>query len=82
MAINYFMKNNDLCPICKNVYKEDDKKIVYHVTYRPEVITDSCRGCNYAEYLIRRPEITPTYFMENRKSLVKEWTLRNRPLIN
>lgn len=75
------MANGNMCPICKDMYRKDDPKIIYHVTYKPEVITDACNGCNYAEFLIRHPEIETTYFMENRKHIVREWTLKNRPLI-
>ena len=70
------------CPICDDKYIEDDKKIEYHVTYNPEVTTYTCRGCNYAEYLIRHPEIISPYSMEKRKELVRQWTLKIRPLVN
>ena len=76
------MNDNKICPICKDVYREEDAKIVYHVTYKPEVITDDCSGCNYAEFLIRHPEIPTTYFMEKRKKVVRDWTLKNRPMIS
>ena len=76
------MNNLEVCPICNDKYKEHDKKVNYHVTYRPEVITFTCEGCNYAEYLIRHPEISTDYIMEKRKNLVKQWTLKNRPLIS
>ena len=79
---NKFNGKNEICPICKNMYEDEYTKTVYHVTYRPERITFACRGCNYAEFLIRHPEIPTTYFMENRKRAVKEWTLKNRPMIN
>lgn len=68
----------DKCPICNDNYKEDDVKIVYHVSYKPEVTTFTCRGCNYAEFLIRHPEIQTTYDMEHRMVLVRNWTLKNR----
>jgi hypothetical protein len=70
-----------ICPICKNQYSEQDKKVTYHVMYVPEITSDSCRGCNYAEYLIRHPEEVSAYPMEHRKEIVKAWTIKNRPLI-
>lgn len=69
------------CPICNDSYLEDDKKNLYHVTYKPEVTTYTCRGCNYAEFLIRHPEIETTYAMNKRKEIVRRWTLKNRDLI-
>jgi hypothetical protein len=62
---------NVICPICEDKYTDEDKEIEYHVTYRPEVTTFTCNGCNYAEYLIRHPEVKTTYAMEKRKALVK-----------
>ncbi len=70
------------CPICEDKYRKEDKEVEYHVTYKPEVTTYTCSGCNYAEHLIQHPEIKTTYFMEKRKELVRKWTLRNRPMIN
>jgi C4-type Zn-finger protein len=75
------MSKNDTCPICEDKYKDDDKRVEYHVSYKPEITTYTCRGCNYAEFLIRHPEVKTNYFMEHRKNLVKDWTLKNRPLI-
>ncbi|MDD5165678.1 MAG: hypothetical protein PHG25_04075 [Candidatus Pacebacteria bacterium] len=49
--------------------------------YKPEITIDACRGCNYAEYLIRHPEIKSDYYMTSKMKKVREWTLRNRPLI-
>lgn len=72
---------NETCPICEDRYRKEDKKVLYHVTYRPEVTTYTCSGCNYAEYLIQHPEIETDYIMEHRKDLVRKWTLKNRPLI-
>lgn len=76
------MTNKEICPICGNQYKEESQKDEYHVSYKPEVTTDACLGCNYAEYLIRHPEVKPPYDMEKRKEIVKQWTLKNRPLIS
>ncbi len=76
------MNEKEKCPICDDKYTEEDRKIVYHVAYKPEIITSACMGCNYAEYLIRHPEIQTTYTMEKRKNMVKQWTLKNRPLIS
>lgn len=73
---------DDLCPICEDKYKDEDKKVKYHVSYKPEITTYTCSGCNYAEFLIRNPQIKSEYFMENRKELVRQWTLKNRPLIS
>lgn len=73
---------NDICPICGDKYTKRDKKVTYHVTYKPEVTTYACDGCNLAEHLIQHPEIKTTYFMEKRKELVRQWTLKNRPLIS
>lgn len=73
---------NDICPICKNLYSYNDPKIIYHVAYKPEnIITNACNNCNYAEYLIRHPEIKTKYNMEWRKKLVKQWTIKVRPQI-
>lgn len=72
---------NDTCPICGDVYTNKDYKVNYHVEYKPEVTTYTCRGCNYAEWLIRNPHVKETY-MEKRKELVRKWTLKNRPLIS
>ena len=72
---------NETCPICGDRYTEQDIKVTYHVTYKPEVTTYTCRGCNYAEWLIRNPNIKEPY-MEKRKELVRQWTLKNRPLIS
>ena len=72
---------NEICPICKDKYKTNDRKIKYHITYNPEVITFACQGCNYAEFLIRHPEISTTFFMDKRKETVRRWTLKNRALI-
>lgn len=76
------MNEIEICPICKNQYSKEDGKVIYHVSYKPEVITFTCKGCNYAEYLIRHPEIDTDYFMNHRKEIVKNWTLKNRPLID
>jgi len=76
------MTEIEICPICKNKYKERDKKLEYHVSYKPEIKTNTCKGCNYAEFLIRHPYIKSEYYMENRKRLVKLWTFKNRPLIS
>ncbi len=73
---------NETCPICGDKYCEEDLKVEYHVTYKPEVTTFACSGCNYAEFLIRNPEIKTDYFMDNRKELVRQWTLKNRSLIS
>ncbi|MCC2631301.1 MAG: hypothetical protein K0S38_1110, partial [Candidatus Paceibacter sp.] len=70
------------CPICGDEYTELDRKIVYHVSYKPEVTTFACDGCNYAEHLIQHPEIETSYEMEKRKEVVRAWTLKNRPLIS
>jgi hypothetical protein len=51
------------------------------VEYKPEITMDACRGCNYAEYLIRHPEIKSDYYMASKMKRVREWTLHNRPLI-
>lgn len=72
----------ETCPICGDKYTKHDKKVNYHVTYKPEVTTYACDGCNYAEHLIQHPEIKPLYPTEKRKALVREWTLKNRPLIS
>ncbi len=74
--------SNPKCPICADKYTNEDKEVEYHVSYKPEITTYTCRGCNYAEYLIRHPEIKTSYGMEHRKDLVREWTLKNRPLIS
>lgn len=77
------MNFESVCPICEDKYSEADKKIEYHVSYKPEVTTyATCSGCNYAEYLIRHPEIKPPHPIEKRKALVRAWTLKNRPLIS
>lgn len=73
---------NNTCPICDDKYRDEDKKVEYHVSYNPEITTYTCEGCNYAEFLIRHPEIKSEYFMEKRKELVRQWTLKNRPMIN
>ena len=75
------MRIKEICPICNDAYTDDDRKIIYHVTYKPEVTTFTCTGCNYAEYLIRHPKIHTLYFMKKRKEVVRSWTLKNRPLI-
>jgi hypothetical protein len=78
---------NNRCPICDDSYNKNDREITYHVTYKPEITTNACYGCNYAEFLIRHPEkekeIDPSkiYHMQNRIKKVKEWTLKNKPLI-
>ena len=70
------------CPICNRPYTEKDPEIIYHVTYKPEnIITDTCNNCNYAEYLIRHPEIPTKYNMIKRMHKVQKWTVKNRPLI-
>lgn len=69
------------CPICNDEYTDEDRKIIYHVSYKPEIVTYACDGCNYAEHLIQHPEIPTTYFMDKRKDLVIQWTLKNRPLL-
>lgn len=69
------------CPICGTSYTYNDPKIVYHVEYKPEITIDACRGCNYAEYLIRHPEIKSDYYMKSKIKKVREWTLHSRPLI-
>jgi MinD superfamily P-loop ATPase len=74
--------NTEVCTICGDKYTKSDLKIIYHVKYKPEITTYACQGCNYAEYLIRHPEVKTTYLMERRKKLVREWTIKNRPLIN
>lgn len=76
------MDTQNVCPICEDKYTKEDKKVEYHVSYKPEITTYACSGCNYAEFLIRNPEIKSDYFMDHRKKLVKEWTLKNRPLIS
>lgn len=76
------MNNLETCPICNDEYKEHDRKINYHVTYKPEVTTNACDGCNYADHLIQHPEIKSDYNMEYRKKLVREWILKNRPMIS
>ena len=65
---------NEVCRICEDKYKDEDIKVTYHVTYDPEVVTYSCRGCNYAEYLIRHPEVETTYFMEKRNRFYSGWS--------
>lgn len=75
------MTKNEVCPICNDQYSDLDRKIEYHFSYKPAITTFACDGCNYAEHLIRHPEIKPDYFMENRKELVKKWTEKNKPLI-
>ncbi len=72
----------ETCPICGDKYTKTDKEVKYHVTYKPEVTTYACDGCNYAEHLIQHPEIVPLHPIEKRKELVREWTLKNRPLIS
>lgn len=79
---------NGKCPICDDKYTESDKKVLYHVSYKPkEVTTYSCQGCNFAEDLIQHPEKESTlnpdnkYNMDERKELVRSWTLKNRPKI-
>lgn len=69
------------CPICANLYTFNDPQIVYHVEYKPEITIDACRGCNYAEYLIRHPDIKSDYYMDQRKEKVRKWTIHNRPFI-
>ncbi|MES2315828.1 MAG: hypothetical protein V4486_03830 [Patescibacteria group bacterium] len=70
------------CPICNDEYTEEDKKNTYHVTYKPEIITDACRGCNWAEHLIQHPDLETPPYMIKRKELVRKWTLKNRPMIS
>lgn len=73
---------NGVCPICNHPYTYNDPKVVYHVEYKPvQIITDACRGCNYAEHLIQHPEIKTDYYMEKKKEKVREWTINKRPLI-
>ncbi|HEY0220736.1 MAG TPA: NUDIX domain-containing protein [Candidatus Paceibacterota bacterium] len=76
------MNAEEICPICENRYKDEDSKVIYHVTYIPEITTNACRGCNYAEFLIRNPEEKTKYRMDHRKELVRMWTIKHRPLIN
>ncbi len=76
------MKNKGACPICGDEYTDNDKEVEYHVSYKPEVTTFTCRGCNYAEFLIWHPEIKTTYRMKNKMDIVRKWTLKNRPLIS
>jgi C4-type Zn-finger protein len=75
------MNDIEKCPVCDDHYLEGDKKILYHVTYKPEVTTYTCRGCNYAEFLIRHPEIKTDYKMKRRKEIVRRWTLKNRDML-
>jgi uncharacterized protein YlaI len=79
---------NDKCPICADEYSESDKRVLYHVTYKPkEITTYACTGCNFAEDLIQHPEkeaiLNPEgkYYMKKRKELVRSWTLKNRTMI-
>lgn len=74
-------KDDKRCPICGKPYSYNDPKIIYHVEYKPEITTDTCRGCNYAEFLIRRPDIKTSYYMKAKMKKVRQWTLHNRPLI-
>ncbi len=74
---------NEVCPICGDKYTEQDIKVVYHVEYRPEITTDACTGCNLAEYLIRHQDQLYKYpYMKHKMEIVRDWTLKNRPLIN
>ncbi len=78
-------KNNlkeNRCPICENNYSFEDPRIRYHVGYKPEITIDACRGCNYAEYLIRNPQVETDYYMDKRKEVVRQWTVEKRPLIS
>lgn len=70
------------CPICGHHYVGNDVMVEYHVQYTPvQITTDSCKGCNWAEYLIRNPDIPrPDSILRNIEA-VKRWTLKNRPLI-
>jgi len=72
---------NDRCPICSDLYSEVNIEVEYHVDYSPAITTHACRGCNYAEYLIRHPEVISEYPMERKKILVREWTYKNKLLI-
>jgi len=70
------------CPICGHDYDYLDPKVEYHVSYFPvEIIANACRGCNYAEFLIRHPEIPTGYYMKKKIVKVREWTLKNRPFL-
>jgi hypothetical protein len=82
------MRNTKSCPICEDKYSDSDKEVLYHVQYSPkEITTYACRGCNLVEDIIQHPEkeslLNPNhkYYLENRKKLVREWTLKNKPLI-
>lgn len=77
-------EQNKKCPICGDLYTYLDPKVEYHVQYHynyPEITTSTCRGCNYAEYLIRHTEVKSRYNMERKKAKVKKWTLKNRQFI-
>lgn len=73
------MNNN--CPICGDVYNDLDRKIEYHFSYKPQITTYACDGCNYAEYLIRHPDIPRPNNILHRIEVVRQWTLKNRSLI-
>lgn len=75
------MSDQEVCPICGDLYTNKDFEVNYHVDYIPEIITTACKGCNYAEYLIHHPEIKSKYDMERKIAAVRAWTQKNAPLI-
>lgn len=48
------VKDIEICPICRKSYSARNKKVQYHLQYRPvPKFIYACSSCNYAEYLSR-----------------------------
>jgi len=48
------MNDIEICPICKKPYSKGNRRVMYHLRYKPtpEFIY-ACKSCNHAEYLAR-----------------------------
>lgn len=53
--INFSHKDGiEICPICRRAYSERNRKVKYHLQYKPiPKFIYACQSCNHAEYLSR-----------------------------